>query len=238
MTNEKTDESETTSNVPWGISDVLIVTGVLSLVTVASVKAYFLFDRNVTAFAIIRLISAVMTAATPIVLLRKRYGLKASALGLRKGRIAIGLSVALGVVVAVLYSFVIHAVFLGVGSQAVLKAAFYSPIRYFVLMFAAHGFLTLAAVPFCEEILFRGFFCRYLCNRLGFVLGVATQALVFGFVHSPNIIFGTVDLGSIAQGIVAGLILGILYETTGSIISSAVCHSVVNYYVLLFSILS
>jgi membrane protease YdiL (CAAX protease family) len=235
VTGEKIGSSVTAPKVPWRLSDVLVVAAVISLTFVAAARTHPLHRSNTT-YAVIHLIADVIMVAAPIVLLKKRYGLSVSKIGLTRGAIAIKLSVALGIATALLYSFVVH-LLLRVDSQTLWRAAFYSPIRYLALMFVPHGFLTLAFAPVCEEVLFRGFFYTYLRNRLGFVVGIATQAVVFGLVHSPEILFGIVAWGAIAQGIAAGLILGILYEITGSVISSAVCHSVLNYYAFIFRVL-
>lgn len=96
---------------------------------------------------------------------------------------------------------------------------------------------TFIANGFCEEVLFRGFICKRLCNKFGNNLGIVIQGILFGLMH--NIIYA---LGGVAVSLqfhlvlfiftgMAGLLLGLLNEKiyNGSIIPSIFLHGLGNF---------
>ncbi len=94
-----------------------------------------------------------------------------------------------------------------------------------------------------EEILFRGFLCKRLCNRFGDKIGNVIQALVFGSVHIlalPNKnIFAMLTIVLLTGGI--GYALGwlSLKKAQGSILYGWAIHATVNILspVIVFSFL-
>ena len=78
------------------------------------------------------------------------------------------------------------------------------------------------AVPIAEEFLFRGVLFRWLRDGWGLYPGLVGSALVFAAVH---ILLGT---SGALQIFLIGLALGYLYDITGSLWPSMVCHGVNN----------
>ena len=78
------------------------------------------------------------------------------------------------------------------------------------------------AVPIAEEFLFRGVLFRWLRDGWGLYPGLVGSALVFAAVH---ILLGT---SGALQIFLIGLALAYLYDITGSLWPSMVCHGVNN----------
>lgn len=82
------------------------------------------------------------------------------------------------------------------------------------------------AVPIGEEILFRGLALGALRQMFGRHVAVALSALVFAAAHlQPTYILSLAALG---------VVLGYLYEVTGSLVPGMVAHSVHNLFMLYF----
>jgi len=74
--------------------------------------------------------------------------------------------------------------------------------------------------PLVEEILFRGLLQRLVSRAWGPWAGIVVSALVFGLVHGePWFLFGLIAVG---------LVLGFLYEATGSLIACWAAHALHN----------
>ncbi len=88
-----------------------------------------------------------------------------------------------------------------------------------------------------EEILFRGFFCKRLCNKLGTIPGIIIQAVFFALMHNILYIVAGVPVDifyHILMFIFTGtgaLLLGFLNEKiyNGSIIPSIILHGLGNF---------
>lgn len=96
---------------------------------------------------------------------------------------------------------------------------------------------TFIANGLCEEILFRGFICKRLCNKFGKTAGVIIQGILFGLMHNAIYMLGGIDV-SLQFHIVlfvftgmGGLLLGVLNEKiyNGSIIPSVFLHGLGNF---------
>ena len=96
---------------------------------------------------------------------------------------------------------------------------------------------TFIANGFCEEVFFRGFICKRLCNKFGKTVGVIIQGIIFGGIHNMLYILGGVGLSLQSHIIVfiftgmGGLLLGVLDEKVynGSIIPSVFLHGLGNF---------
>lgn len=96
---------------------------------------------------------------------------------------------------------------------------------------------TFIANGLCEEVLFRGFICKRLCNKFGKIVGVITQGILFGLMHNALYMLGGIDLSFRFHIILflftgmGGLLLGILNEKiyNGSIIPGVFLHGLGNF---------
>lgn len=96
---------------------------------------------------------------------------------------------------------------------------------------------TFIANGFCEEVLFRGFISKRLCNKFGKIPGVIIQGVLFGLMHNAIYMIGGLEI-SFGYHIVlfiftgmGGLLLGLLDEKiyNGSIIPSIFLHGLGNF---------
>jgi len=93
-------------------------------------------------------------------------------------------------------------------------------VQMIVLLFA-----VVAIAPFFEEVLFRGLIQRMLTESLRPWLAIVIQAIMFGVAHG--------FLFQSAFAFVMGLLLGIVYERTKSILTVVSIHSVFNMSVII-----
>jgi hypothetical protein len=82
--------------------------------------------------------------------------------------------------------------------------------------------LAGVAVPFCEELLFRGILFNWLRDRLGVELGVLVSSVVFGLAHLRSGRVVAVFAG------VAGIVLALAFYWSGSLWVPVVIHTTVN----------
>jgi hypothetical protein len=104
--------------------------------------------------------------------------------------------------------------------QAELVNAAQGTLGQFALTLVVGGL----AVPFGEELLFRGVFYTWL-RRWGIVVAMLGSSLIFGFNHGLNVDFPAT--------VVLGLLLALAYERSGSIWPGVVGH--ILYNLLVFS---
>ena len=85
------------------------------------------------------------------------------------------------------------------------------------------AFLVQAVLisPLIEELFFRGFLFTYLKNYTSTVLALVLSAGVFAFAHA--------NLGSVLQLWVLGVVLGLAYEHTGSLLLPIGIHACWNF---------
>jgi membrane protease YdiL (CAAX protease family) len=76
------------------------------------------------------------------------------------------------------------------------------------------------AVPFAEELFFRGVLYRWMRSRWGFWTGLLASSLVFGLLH--------VDLSLAGATFIMGLALGWIYERSQSLWPSILIHAFNN----------
>ncbi len=79
--------------------------------------------------------------------------------------------------------------------------------------------------PMMEEIFFRGFVYSAIKRKMGILGGISVSALFFAYVHA--------NLASFLSILSLGILLGYIYEKTGSLISSITVHVMHNSVMLL-----
>lgn len=86
----------------------------------------------------------------------------------------------------------------------------------FVLIFLSIGLFG----PFVEEIIFRGILLQSY-QRTGRIVGsIILSSVLFGMTH--------MNLNQFAYGAVMGIMLALLYEATGSVLTSFIAHAIFN----------
>lgn len=212
------------ANATWTIKDILIV---LAFVLVSGTSIYililFLFGNTSTTFEIARYSGSILFVATPIFWLKKKYGLHKEALGLKNFKMTKILF--LGFIVAITYSLIRIVFFKHIMVVAPKHASF---IQILLVPISINGFASTVLTPVGEEIMDRGFIYGYLRGKVGVAFGLIVQALFFsishiGFIQNTNAFY------LIADRFIIGLILGFLYEETGSLYPSMICHGLINY---------
>ena len=216
----------------WTIKDVLVVTlCILGGGIIFYFSLLFLFGDSTTTFRLARYVGSLLTIFIPLFWINKRYGLTKEALGLKKGNLSLPLSVLIGIVTGLFYSFLIKSTLFRYGSVIDLNI----PNLYIYLIlvpFSVSVFVTIVLTPVGEEIMFRGFMYGYFRKKMGIIYGLLFQAFLFSLIHFKYIYGNTFKF--IVGGFLAGLILGILYEKTGSIYPSIICHGTINYLSIIF----
>lgn len=219
----------------WTIKDILIVTScVFSIGLIFYILTLIVFGDDKTAFQFAWYVALLLTLFLPLFWLKRKYGLSKEVLGLRKGHLKLSSLIIIGILPALIYSFLLRMTPLWhYSALANMKVSDYY-IYIILAPLSINGFALLVLTPISEEILDRGFIYGYLRRRFGITSGLILQALFFSLSH-PSYLFGnTIPL--IIIGVVVGLIFGILYEITGSLYPSIICHSVINYLFILLSI--
>jgi membrane protease YdiL (CAAX protease family) len=167
----------------------------------------------------------------PILWIRRRYGLGAEALGLRRGKLRPLLSVGLGVGLAIAYHLgVRHVVF---GSPISLPAPRSALAGLFALL-SLNGVASIVLGPLSEEVMYRGYLYTYLRGMLGKYSAILLQAALFSGLHLLTWHYGA--LPRALDVFLLGLLFGVLYDRTKSLTASMACHGTINcLYLAMFS---
>ena len=217
---------------PWTIKDVvLVVILTFAISGIFYITLLELLGDNKTTVRVARYIGSLLMIFLPLFWIKKRYGLTKEALGLKRGNLYLSVSVLIGIETGLFYSLLIKLTIFK--HTPVIDLNIPNLYIYLILLpISINGFATIILAPIGEEILDRGFIYGYLRRRLGITLGLILQALFFSLSH-PNYLYGNSIL-LIIIGVVVGLIFGILYEKTGSIYTSIICHGTINYLGIIF----
>lgn len=105
-----------------------------------------------------------------------------------------------------------------------IEGLFYSPESAYLL--AAFG---ICVAPFVEELVFRGFFYPVFERLWGLMAAVLLSALLFAFVHMPQLSGGWQEIGAI---FVLGTVFSYFRGKTGSLRASFLMH--LGYNISLF----
>jgi membrane protease YdiL (CAAX protease family) len=163
----------------------------------------------------------------PIIRIKRAYNAKVQTLGIRKGRWPISYIVAIGIGAGVGYHFVTYAI-----SGPQLKIDQFVIQNFYSIILSKLTFTGVYLVflaPISEEIFHRGFLYGYLRGRLGVLFGLLTQALIFSLFHLDLEAAFSGQIPLIIHKFCLGLVLGALYEISGSLYPSLVCHAVFNF---------
>jgi len=85
-----------------------------------------------------------------------------------------------------------------------------------------------------EEIFFRGFMNKRLCNKFGFAIGNTIQATLFGLLHGVMFLAANIDILLVVLitifSATAAWLMGYMNEKigNGSIVPSWIIHSLMN----------
>ncbi|MDX1578940.1 MAG: CPBP family intramembrane glutamic endopeptidase [Gemmatimonadota bacterium] len=143
------------------------------------------------------------------VLTRRVEGRPLGSLGLRTGREGLGdLAGGTGAGIVIIGAVVLAQALLG---WVTWRPAADAGSPYVAAI--AIGTLLLGAA-FVEELLFRGYPFQVLWRRFGPTAAIASTSLAFALLHGANPNVGPLGLGNIA---LAGILLGVAYERTGSL---------------------
>jgi membrane protease YdiL (CAAX protease family) len=209
----------------WTIRDVVLVTlFICAGFLLFYISVLELFGDNKTTFRLALYVYSLLAISFPPIWIKKKFGLSKEALGLRMGKLSLSLHILIGAVAATIYFLLIQMTSFGYGIASTDLGIFSSPLHLILLPISYGGLVHIILTPVGEEILIRGFIYGYLRKKLGVILGLLLQALLFSLMH-----FYGYDLNSTVQLFVIGLILGLLYEKTGSIYPAMICHGMLNY---------
>ena len=95
----------------------------------------------------------------------------------------------------------------------------------------------VTTIGVAEEVFYRGYLMRRLCDWLGNAKGLVLSALIFGLSHVVSLVsqhgfqYPVDDLLSFAQTFVGGLILGAIYLRAKNIVPGSILHVAGNMYV-------
>src|SRR5208283_2411 len=138
-------------NAVWTIKDVLIVTfcvligGILSYIAGLA----FLGDNKAT-LRIARYVGSLLMIFFPLFWIKKKFGLKREALGLRKGIFSLSPYILLGIGTAVIYVLIIHFTPLGDGTYFTGIKMSYSYLDLILLPLSISGFASIVLTPVGE----------------------------------------------------------------------------------------
>ncbi|HXF82450.1 MAG TPA: CPBP family glutamic-type intramembrane protease [bacterium] len=225
----------------WGLGEVV---GVAVVFTLGLPTVLAVLDIGATpslpVVAAVVVAQAAIFLVLPLYIVRRRYGLPRSAVGLRferwplwtglglaAGAVSIALSVLLERLAIYLIGFVAGRDRAAAMAEQehladVLTAILKGPLAVadLVLVFL----LVCALVPVAEELFFRGFVYGAL-RRWGVAAAALLSALFFAAVHNQIVHFLPI--------FALGLILALLYERTGSLLPAMLVHAVNNVVALL-----
>ena len=211
-----------------GWLDVLLIVVVYLLISVLAGSAVGVLGPSLFTTAGVLLIlatSAGAAIASVAIVVVARGHLVAASVGLRRVSARwLFAGVGLGLVGWLLTRGVVLAYFWVTGDTTNPQAGLVTAAQGTLAQFGLTLLVAGLAVPFGEELLYRGVLYTWL-RRWGIVIAASGSALVFGFTHGLNVVFPATVL--------LGVLLALAYERSGSIWPGVVGHVVYN--LLVFS---
>lgn len=219
----------------WNLVDIAIV-WILSMILLAllAIATMFLISEDKVAIKVFRYAGFLIGISLPFLWIKFKYGLTKRYLGLRKGEFSYPMVIIFGISSALIFSllFRISPFWRSLFADSISEADL---LTYVILLpISVGGFADIVLTPLWEETMFRGFIYGYLRSKVGIIPGLFLQALIFSISHT-GFLFGD-SFYQIIYIMVIGVILGLLYEYSGSIYSSIICHGIITYTLIIFSI--
>jgi membrane protease YdiL (CAAX protease family) len=209
------------SKVPWSLGEVLVVHLLRLLLGLLLVSYIFpaLFAASQT---VIELTDRI-TVLVLVWLIVRKHGGSLAAWGLSTSRLA------RNAMIGIVAGFILLGV--SIFSERIYTAMFLlTPTQHPLIVqvenatslnqLAVPLFLASIAAPVAEELLYRLFTFTALKERFGLWIGAVLSAAIFALFHF--------NLYWLAELVVVGLGLALVYYWTGSLISAIVAHSFVN----------
>jgi membrane protease YdiL (CAAX protease family) len=162
---------------------------------------------------------------TPIIWVKKIYKAKIEMLGIKKGRWPLSLTIIVGIGTGAAYYFFTQAIL-----SLPLDVDRFLTKNFYIAMLSKQIFSEIfdsVLTPITEEVVNRGFVYGYLRKKVGVLLGLLIQSIVFTFFHLDYIMNDPIP--QIIHKFILGLILGVLYEVSGSLYPSMICHGTLNF---------
>jgi membrane protease YdiL (CAAX protease family) len=221
------------SESTWTFVDVLVVyVFVLGSSFIFYVLCSSILTNEKTVKYLFRYFVALTGIFGPIFWIKKRHNLPGEALGITKKTLKTSRIIIIGAIPALVSSLLFWIVAFLQNSFLPKEGFSYSFIQLLLIPLSISGFSTIVLSPISEEIIDRGFMYGYLRGKVGVTLGLLLQAFLFSLLHF-DYLYGNIFL-LIGSRFFIGLILGILYERTGSLYPSMVCHGIFNYLAIIF----
>jgi uncharacterized protein len=216
---------------PWGFKDVVWVTAIVVLAPflVSPLLTLIIPGKGDVGRRIVLAVGSFFILFVPLLWTRKYHGASFEDLGIKRGRWPVIITVLIGAGAGVGYHLLESLV---IGRRVVFDFSLLNAVvRTALWGFSFHGFIGFVFGPISEEVYFRGFLYGYLKGRLGIRRGLLIQALIFSLFHVGFLSSSTASLAlqKIASGFAVGLLCGVLYETSGSILCPMAYHSMVNF---------
>lgn len=219
----------------WTFVDVLGVMVCSESLLLALFFSSTFIDNERTAFMFFRYAGSLLLFSLPIIWIKIRYKIKSDALGLWKGHYSLKKLALIGCSMAILLAVILR--FSPIWQPQSLSITKTS-INYLHLIFyplsIGGGLATVVFAPIAEEVMYRGFLYGYLRTKMAITFGLLLQASLFSVLH---LIYIYEDPFQLIFLFFTAIILGILYELTGSLYSSIICHGTLNYLVVVLSVI-
>lgn len=220
----------------WTFKDLLIVTLIIVIISLLLyITTLILFGDNKWNFTLSRYVASILMIISPIFLLKIKYGLSKEVIGLTVCNNKLIKFIIIGIVISISYSFIYYYIFLKPNPNFYTLKDNYSYFNLLMLPISIVGFVSIVLAPIGEEIMIRGYIYGYLKNKFGSVIGNILQAFIFAFLHY-NIF--RVNIIAVCMSFVVGLLMGFLYEKSGSLYPSMISHGIINYLVIIATVVN
>jgi membrane protease YdiL (CAAX protease family) len=204
----KSSKGKFFTDIAWSSFDILAVfVVVIGGAILTTFSMFLILGEDHIPLMLIRYVSYVLGIFLPLFWIKKKYALNKEALGLKKDISGFTKYISFSLVLGIVYSISADILFFE-------SMIFKIPDR-------SLSIINIILAP----ITIRGF-ASIVRKKIGIISGIAMQAIIFSFMHikfSEDITFVLID------AFLIGIILGVLYEKTGSIYPSIFCHSAINY---------